>query len=223
MGVRGEIFSNRVILPNRTYFFIIKENRMGDLYLNIVESKNRETGGFDRQSVVLFADDLQDFLKGFDESLRVMEKAVREKKQSGGVSTKHGGEPSKRDEQDGYPKQQREYENNNSRMKQRRPFGNDRERQPRQRSDFDGGKDRYPRQRNDFNGRRDGRTGQRNNFNGERDGLSGQRNDFNGGKDGRPKQRKDFGAGKEERKFRERKNDRRSPKDKRVIVRKHEK
>ncbi|MDR2941645.1 MAG: DUF3276 family protein [Treponema sp.] len=80
MGVRGEIFSTRIILPNRTYFFNVKENRMGDLYLNIVESKNRETGGFDRQSVILFADDLQHFLKGFDESLKVMEKAVREKK-----------------------------------------------------------------------------------------------------------------------------------------------
>jgi hypothetical protein len=55
---------------------------MGDLYLNIVESKNRETGGFERQSVVLFADDLPEFLKGFDESLRIMEKAVREKRRS---------------------------------------------------------------------------------------------------------------------------------------------
>jgi hypothetical protein len=82
MGVRGELFSTRIILPNRTYFFNVKENRMGDLYLNIVESKNRETGGFDRQSVILFADDLQQFLKGFDESLKVMEKAVREKKYS---------------------------------------------------------------------------------------------------------------------------------------------
>ena len=82
MGVRGELFSSRVILPNRTYFFNVKENRMGDIYLNIVESKNRETGGFDRQSVVLFADDLQEFLKGFDESLKVLEKAVREKKRS---------------------------------------------------------------------------------------------------------------------------------------------
>jgi len=80
MGVRGEIFSSRIILPNRTYFFNVKENRLGDLYLNIVESKNRETGGFDRQSVILFADDLQEFLKGFDESLKVMEKAVREKR-----------------------------------------------------------------------------------------------------------------------------------------------
>jgi len=83
MGVRGEIFSNRVILPNRTYFFNVKENRMGDLYLNIVESKNRDNGGFDRQSVILFADDLQQFLGGFEESLKVLEKAVREKKHSG--------------------------------------------------------------------------------------------------------------------------------------------
>ena len=80
MGVRGEIFSNKVILPNRTYFFNVKENRMGDLYLNIVESKNRDSGGFERQSVILFADDLQEFLKGFDESLRVLEKAAREKR-----------------------------------------------------------------------------------------------------------------------------------------------
>ncbi|MDR3303485.1 MAG: DUF3276 family protein [Treponema sp.] len=80
MGIRGELFSTRVQLPNRTYFFNVKENRMGDLYLNIVESKNRETTGFERQSVVLFADDLKDFLSGFEESLRVMERATHEKR-----------------------------------------------------------------------------------------------------------------------------------------------
>jgi len=83
MGVRGEIFSQKVILPNRTYFFNVKENRLGDLYLNIVESKNRDNGGFERQSVILFADDLQEFLKGFDESLKVLEKATREKRHGG--------------------------------------------------------------------------------------------------------------------------------------------
>jgi hypothetical protein len=82
MGVRGEIFSSKVMLQNRTYFFNVKENRMGDLYLNIVESKNRDNGGFERQSVILFADDLQEFLKGFDESLKVLEKAVRDKRHS---------------------------------------------------------------------------------------------------------------------------------------------
>ena len=97
MGVRGEIFSNRVILPNRTYFFNVKENRMGDLYLNIVESKNRESGGFDRQSVILFADDLQAFLGGFEESLKVLEKAVREKKHTGSAKREGKREGFKRD------------------------------------------------------------------------------------------------------------------------------
>jgi hypothetical protein len=82
MGIRGEVFSTKVILQNRTYFFNVKENRLGDLYLNIVESKNRDTGGFDRQSVILFADDLTEFLQGFDESLKVLEKAVKEKRRA---------------------------------------------------------------------------------------------------------------------------------------------
>jgi hypothetical protein len=80
MGLRGELFSTRVLLQNRTYFFNVKENRMGDLYLNIVESKNRDEGGFERQSVILFAEDLQEFLKGFDEALRILEKEVRERR-----------------------------------------------------------------------------------------------------------------------------------------------
>jgi hypothetical protein len=79
MGIRGELFSTKVALLNRTYFFNVKENRLGDLYLNIVESKNRDSGGFERQSVILFADDLPEFLKGFEESLRVLDKASREK------------------------------------------------------------------------------------------------------------------------------------------------
>ncbi|MDR1351915.1 MAG: DUF3276 family protein [Treponema sp.] len=92
MGIRGEIFSTKVILPNRSYFFNVKENRLGDLYLNIVESKNQETGGFERQSVILFAEDLQEFLQGFDESLKVLEKAVREKRRTRSAEAKPSGE-----------------------------------------------------------------------------------------------------------------------------------
>lgn len=82
MGIRGELFSTKVFLKTRTYFFNVKENRLGDLYLNVVESKNRDIGGFERQSVVLFAEDLQEFLRGFDEALKVMEKASREKRRN---------------------------------------------------------------------------------------------------------------------------------------------
>jgi len=95
MGIRGEIYSEKVILPNRTYFFNVKENRLGDLYLNIVESKNRDNGGFDRQSVILFADDLQEFLKGFEESLKVLEKATREKRHGGKGGAKREGSDKK--------------------------------------------------------------------------------------------------------------------------------
>ncbi len=82
MGIRGELFSKVVQLDKRTYFFNVKENRFGDLYLNIVESKNKDSGGFDRQSVVLFADDLQAFLGGFDEALKILEKSEREKRKN---------------------------------------------------------------------------------------------------------------------------------------------
>ena len=83
MGIRGELFSTQVQLPNRTYFFNVKENRMGDLYLNIVESKGRESGGFERQSVIVFAEDLAEFLAGFDESLRAMERQGKQRSRSG--------------------------------------------------------------------------------------------------------------------------------------------
>jgi hypothetical protein len=74
-----------------------------------VESKNRDDGGFDRQSVILFADDLQEFLKGFDDSLRIMEKEVRERKKQERAAAhdtmrhdttrhgKHGDKPDNKD------------------------------------------------------------------------------------------------------------------------------
>ena len=94
MGIRGELYSTKIALDNRTYFFNLKENRLGDLYLNIVESKNKDEGGFDRQSIVLFAEDLQNFLKGFDESLQVMEKEMRDRKRvsKGAPSTRRRAE-----------------------------------------------------------------------------------------------------------------------------------
>ncbi|MDR1148995.1 MAG: DUF3276 family protein [Spirochaetaceae bacterium] len=102
MGIRGELFSKKVLLQNRSYFFNVKENRRGDLYLNIVESKNKDEGGFERQSVILFADDLQEFLRGFDESLRVLEKAVHEKHRASFSERKRADQAS-----GGKPKQER--------------------------------------------------------------------------------------------------------------------
>ncbi len=76
MGLRGEVFSTRMVCEGRTYFFNVKENRTGDLFLAIVESKPNDTGtSFERRSIVVFKDHMPDFLKAFEKSLDAMEKA----------------------------------------------------------------------------------------------------------------------------------------------------
>lgn len=74
MGTRSEIYSSRVTVSGRSYFFNVKENRAGDVFLVIVESKPNETAGFDRRSVVVFKEDMQLFLKSFEKALSAMEK-----------------------------------------------------------------------------------------------------------------------------------------------------
>jgi hypothetical protein len=80
MGIRGELFSTRIGCEGRTYFFNVKENRMGDMFLTVVESKPTESEGFERRSVVIFRDDLPDFLKAFQGALDFMGKGEGAKK-----------------------------------------------------------------------------------------------------------------------------------------------
>jgi len=76
MGLRGEVFSSRVVCEGRTYFFNVKENRTGDLYLAIVESKPTESESFDRRSIVVFKENVQEFLQSFEKALAAMEKSA---------------------------------------------------------------------------------------------------------------------------------------------------
>jgi hypothetical protein len=66
MGTRGEVFSAKASTAKRTYFFNVKENRTGDLYLNIVESKKSEEDRFERRSIIVFQEDLSAFLPAFE-------------------------------------------------------------------------------------------------------------------------------------------------------------
>ena len=171
MGVRGEIFSTRLILPSRTYFLNVKENRLGDLYLNIVESKNQDAGGFERQSVIVFADDLPAFLGEFDKALNRLEKIAKEQKQGGKSRpvNRKSGEEKDRPRRDSRPQertlgrgrsQERSQEYSKERSKERhqgrseRPY--DRER-PQGRS-----KERYQERPQDrYQGRSQGRSQER--------------------------------------------------------------
>ncbi|MGN0730171.1 DUF3276 family protein [Treponema sp.] len=78
MGIRGELFTNQVNLDKRSYYFNVKENRNGDVFLQIVESKIKD-GQDERRDIVVFADDMQSFLGGMDESLRAVEKIQKER------------------------------------------------------------------------------------------------------------------------------------------------
>ena len=73
MAIRGELFTTQVNLDNRAYFFNVKENRNGDVFLQIVESKVKD-GIDDRRAIVVFSEDMQRFLKGMEDSLSFIEK-----------------------------------------------------------------------------------------------------------------------------------------------------
>ena len=58
----------------KTYFFNVKENRHGDLFLNIVESKKHGEMGFERHSIIVFQEDLERFIEEFDKAVNFMAK-----------------------------------------------------------------------------------------------------------------------------------------------------
>ena len=79
MAVRSELFTTEVTLNKKTYFFNVKENRSGDVFLQVVESKKGEGQEFDRYQISVFAEDMQNFLKGLEQSLSFIEKDKKEK------------------------------------------------------------------------------------------------------------------------------------------------
>ncbi len=74
MGLRGELFTTEVYLENRSYFFNVKENRTGDVFLQIVEAKSRDGADGDRHQIAIFAEDMQKFFQGMERSLAFIEK-----------------------------------------------------------------------------------------------------------------------------------------------------
>jgi hypothetical protein len=72
MGTRGEVFSSKADSAKRTYFFNVKENRMGDVFLNIVETKKSGETQFEqeRRQIIIFKEDLAVFLNGLDAAVK---------------------------------------------------------------------------------------------------------------------------------------------------------
>ena len=79
MGQRGELFSRRFQSSNdkRTYFLNLKENRSGDLYLTIVESKKHGETDFERRQVMVFEEDLVSFERQIGEVISFVRRRER--------------------------------------------------------------------------------------------------------------------------------------------------
>lgn len=71
MSSRGEIYSTRLDSENRTYFFNIKENRRGDMFLNIVES-NKKDNKFERYQVMVYEDELAQFMEKLNKAAAII-------------------------------------------------------------------------------------------------------------------------------------------------------
>ncbi len=85
MGIRGELFSIRSNSKSekRFYFFNVKENRNGDVFLNIVESKKHGETDFERHQIVIFNEDLPEFLRAFNAAVAAMKKNQAESSSGG--------------------------------------------------------------------------------------------------------------------------------------------
>ncbi|MFP4549548.1 MAG: DUF3276 family protein [Spirochaetales bacterium] len=73
MGQRGEVYSVKIpsTNENRTYFLNLKENRKGELYIAVVESKRHEAE-FERHQVVVFEEDFDRFQRGVNRLFEVI-------------------------------------------------------------------------------------------------------------------------------------------------------
>lgn len=82
MGQRGEVFSTKFTANDRTYFFNVKENYRGDMYLNIVESKSTDDSTrFIRQSIIVYPEDLGEFIREFQKSVDYMKQNALKKEE----------------------------------------------------------------------------------------------------------------------------------------------
>ncbi|AJW72883.1 DUF3276 family protein [Borrelia hermsii] len=79
MGERGEVYSDKLFTnSDRTYFFNVKENRKGDYFLNIVESKRNVNGDFERHSVFVYEENIEEFESNLLRAISVIKKKISE-------------------------------------------------------------------------------------------------------------------------------------------------
>jgi hypothetical protein len=63
-----ELYTQKLVRGKRSYFFDIKQTEQKDFYLTITESK-RSVDGFLRNNIMVFEEDIEDFMVSFTQCL----------------------------------------------------------------------------------------------------------------------------------------------------------
>ncbi len=77
---QNELYSVKIRAGSRTYFLNVKEDKKGNLYLVIKESKLLAEGGSEAHRIMIFEDDFQKFVSGMKDALefiKTTQKKVR--------------------------------------------------------------------------------------------------------------------------------------------------
>ena len=86
MGLRGEIYSTRLDSENRTYFFNVKENRLGNMFLNVVEDNKKNS---ERYQVMIYEEELAQFVEKLNKAAAIILKKEQLAKPAPGTRKFH--------------------------------------------------------------------------------------------------------------------------------------
>ncbi len=73
---RGSILWEAIYRVWENLFFNVKENRKGDYFLNIVESKRSPSGDFERHSIFVYEENISEFESNLLKAIAVIKKKV---------------------------------------------------------------------------------------------------------------------------------------------------
>jgi hypothetical protein len=90
---QNELHSVKIRAGSRTYFLNVKEDKNGNLYLVLKESKLTQDGPNEAHRIMVFEDDFQKFITGMRDVLEFIKKTQANRKDEfgGGVSISHEG------------------------------------------------------------------------------------------------------------------------------------
>lgn len=76
MSEKMSLYTKMIRAGRRTYFFDVREAKNNKRFMIIAESTRAEDGTFNRSSVIIFPDDVENFLTAFSEARALLKDSV---------------------------------------------------------------------------------------------------------------------------------------------------